>query len=884
MWTTQLTATGSQLAKFRPDGTKAGEFGSPEPIGGLNGQTARGVAVHPSGVIHVADFRGGVQRYTADGAFIDRYPPDSALPPNGPLSLYIATSAAIDCRGNVYVVNADYPDTARVTVAKFGDPAAEPPPCAPRPLPAGDIDVQVNDVEVTQGVQDLRTFTANRSPAGALAVPDYGNAASYGPTVPLAESRTTVVRAYAALRRGPAGGLANVPATLEATQRIGGVTTHRGPLAPVSQPSVLRVGGTTVDPAQRANPAGAYTFLVPTGWTRGDVDFVVQVNPSHQGCGGACQARSRFQLANVAFRRVAPVTVFPLALTIRPTNVPASYPGALPVMPGVGTLADPGPAFDRARVLSPAPINLFPWVGRVEVGDLVRATSFVEESCFLGIELGLLCTKENKQATREIRDGQVMERIERWVDDNNVSDDVVTMGLISNAHDDLPGAMLHNLKDDDDSPFGYAAVHRPITAVAHELQHALGRAHAGTDLPTCYKDAKDQVGASWPPDEQGFLQGIGLDPRLGSGGGRGPFAVLYPGANGGPGRVVRPHELLREPVTATRGRRPEGGGRSRTSAPPRRPRPPASEPVTSPAWRRPVACCAWPPSPRPTAPSPSAASRPDPARPRPATPGRPSSSRPATPPAARCSHPRAWMPRRSTTAAAPCCRARSRPPAPAMVVVRRAGGDRAVRRVRSANAPRVRLLNPRAGAREGGAGAVTVRWRANDADGDRLVATVQYSANRGRNWRTVHIGGSTGGLRLAGRELAPSRRAQVRVRVDDGFDEAVATSRVFTVLAAPPQARILEPVRGARVREGAPVILRAEASAAGRPLAGRALRWFDRRRALGTGQTLTLPRLDAGRRTIRLVATAGGRRTVRTVAISVAGVRPAFLVLSGPAA
>jgi hypothetical protein len=218
----------------------------------------------------------------------------------------------------------------------------------------------------------------------------------------------------------------------------------------------------------------------------------------------------------------------------------------------------------------------------------------------------------------------------------------------------------------------------------------------------------------------------------------------------------------------------------------------------------------------------------------------------------------------------------------AMVVVRREGGDRAARRMRSATAPRVRLLNPRAGAREGGAGAVTVRWRANDADGDRLVATVQYSANRGRNWRTVHLGGSTGGLRLAGRELAPSRRAQVRVRVDDGFDEAVATSRVFTVLAAAPQARILEPVRGARVREGAPVILRAEASAAGRPLAGRALRWFDRRRALGTGQTLTLPRLDAGRRTIRLVATAGGRRTVRTVAISVAGVRPAFLVLSGP--
>ena len=237
-------------------------------------------------------------------------------------------------------------------------------------------------------------------------------------------------------------------------------------------------------------------------------------------------------------------------------------------------------------------------------------------------------------------------------------------------------------------------------------------------------------------------------------------------------------------------------------------------------------------SPRPTAPSPSAASRPDPARPRPATPGRlhPRDPRRRRPPGARIrAHASRGARRRRRHHAV------GRDPGRRRRDGRRAPRGRRPRRAshalgeRAAGAP----AEPARGSSRRRRGAVTVRWRASDADGDRLVATVQYSANRGRSWRTVHLGGSTGGVRLAARELAPSRRAQIRVRVDDGFDEAVATSRAFTVLAAAPQARILEPVRGARVREGAPVILRAEASAAGRPLAGRALRWFDRRRALG---------------------------------------------------
>ena len=290
------------------------------------------------------------------------------------------------------------------------------------------------------------------------------------------------------------------------------------------------------------------------------------------------------------------------------------------------------------------------------------------------------------------------------------------------------------------------------------------------------------------------------------------------------------------PESATCGLPTRVAGDRRAPTPPPRQRPRAPGPGPSPARRRPLACCASRPSPRPTAPSRSPASRPDPARPRPATPRRRSSSRPATPPAGQVLASVRMRAQELDDGGGTMLSGEIPAGGAAMVVVRREGGDRAVRRMRSANRAAGAAAGP---ARRRRSAHVAVRWRATDADGDRLVATVEYRANRGRSWRTVYIGGSTGSVRLAGRELAPSRRARIRVRVDDGFDERVGTSSAFTVLAAPPQARILEPLRGARLREGAPLILRAEASSAGRPLAGRALRWFDGRRALGTGRTLT---------------------------------------------
>jgi len=77
----------------------------------------------------------------------------------------------------------------------------------------------------------------------------------------------------------------------------------------------------------------------------------------------------------------------------------------------------------------------------------------------------------------------------------------------------------------------YVTADRPLTSVSHELNHALGRVHA---FYCNGGGAVAQRAETWPPDEQGYLQGVGLDTRAGSGGGRGPYKIIAAGAPGDP--------------------------------------------------------------------------------------------------------------------------------------------------------------------------------------------------------------------------------------------------------------------------------------------------------------------------------------------------------------
>ena len=68
---------------------------------------------------------------------------------------------------------------------------------------------------------------------------------------------------------------------------------------------------------------------------------------------------------------------------------------------------------------------------------------------------------------------------------------------------------------------------RPLTSTAHELLHLIGFEHAGQNCPGTHV-GQSQQGVAWPPDDQGFIQGVGLDRRPNSGG-AGLYKIIAPG-------------------------------------------------------------------------------------------------------------------------------------------------------------------------------------------------------------------------------------------------------------------------------------------------------------------------------------------------------------------
>jgi hypothetical protein len=81
------------------------------------------------------------------------------------------------------------------------------------------------------------------------------------------------------------------------------------------------------------------------------------------------------------------------------------------------------------------------------------------------------------------------------------------------------------------APIGIANSNEPVLAVAHELFHDLNYYHASG---ACSAD----LFILWPPDEKGFIHGVGLDRRMNlvdsTGKWTGHYKVFVPGSNGMP--------------------------------------------------------------------------------------------------------------------------------------------------------------------------------------------------------------------------------------------------------------------------------------------------------------------------------------------------------------
>ena len=92
--------------------------------------------------------------------------------------------------------------------------------------------------------------------------------------------------------------------------------------------------------------------------------------------------------------------------------------------------------------------------------------------------------------------------------------------------------------------------------------------------------------------------------------------------------------------------------------------------------------------------------------------------------------------------------------------------------------------------------------------------------------------------------------------MSDGFNETVVLSRPFRAVSHRPTVKILDPRGGARFSRRARVFAHARAmDERGNVLSGRNVVWRERKRRLGRGDTVALPRLRRGGHAIRVTVT-----------------------------
>lgn len=809
-------------------------FGPPTTVSDGGTVAVGDLAQDDAGTLHAAWVR---RDGTAD-ALRYRFSPDGSNL-SEPRTLATAASRAIynvglgaaSDGGGWAVYSSTLSGNGTVTLVPFGTQAK-------RTL----VDARITAIEVTQGIQELDLPRRSQATSSINGVVSYAGA-------PLAADNTTFVRVYANLRKAlPAGS----PVPIVTLRGVGtdGRALGGGGILPSSLPAGLREGGLgEVTDAQRFTPEEAYTFWIPWQWARGTVTLVAEINP--QGLQPSlaecrrCRDDNTLRLANVRFQPTSHVRAFPIEI-----DVGSARPAGAPNLAGY---------FADVQAFTPLAIEL---TGNTPAVDISPQLS-----------------GPGKQAERE---GLALQRVRDVASANNLArKDVFPFGIFPSGQGAGNG-LSNGGPLFTSQPASMADDSRPLTSIGHEFHHGLGRVHA--DL-VCGGNSNGQVGEAWPPNDDGALDGIALDTREAP-----PYRIL---SNSAPGNTDTLYDLMsycpvggvieeRDWISLRNWKRTIELNRpaARRAGPPRAV-PAAVRPVARAAAARTLRFFAVAsPGEAPV----GAYVTPDGGAPTPVDPASPYRL------VARGAGGAVLAEAGATgsvvhTHEGPVTLISGRVPAAgATEVALVQDGTQAAAVAASAHAPEVRIVSPGAGARVGGGPPVTLRWRSSDADGDALQAFVEYSADNGRTWRAIHSGPSDGEITLASRLLSGSRRARLRVRVQDGFREAVAVSPRFVSRGAPPQVTIDTPAPGSTVAAGTRLAVSGSAlDDTGRRLGGRRLRWFDGKRRVGAGRRLLTPGLAPGRHTIALVATdAHGRRARATVPVVVAPGDPHLTTLAAP--
>ena len=731
------------------------------------------------------------------------------------------------------------------------------------PIP---LDARVQSIQVNQGIQNA--FLPQNPGGRPFSYFDSFTGLDGWGDVPLAHlmaGRVTIVRVWANVSTAPPGGVPNVRAVLRGEAE--GRSLAEGPLLPIGGPRTLFAGPLPVSDLAAGSPDGAYTFVLPDSWTRHDFLHLTaeilppapgSTTPSFSECSApACTANNAFRLVNVKFNAPPPTVVLrPLAMVI-----------------GSQILPDPDTVFAPMRMVSPVPVAARPYQAIIDIADIAAdPMTYPPGGDAANVAVG--------------------NRIDDWENSNGTSD--ATVGVNSS----LSPATIAIARGRKHSYYHIPRNHRdavvdagrPLTSVVHEVFHLLDRPHASP----CQKGGGTAPGSEpWPPDQQGFIQGSGLDPTPGSAGLPGLFRILLPNAMTPFFDLMSYCATIDDPPTINAGGRRD-------------------------AW---ISLHTW----NTLAPLTRSATRSvAPANVRRAVP------RSATP-AVRALGVSAYVIDGAVTITRVGPQPSGRAPASTasaylLVVKDRAGRElsrtpMAIDAAVQESAAVVSTLNGAGDARRCGSrgdrrgrqgrreprrhgrGSARSRhltetprnaWAARPPSpfaGGRpptsrakRVATVEYSADAGQSWRTVFTGPNRGRATLPGAYLGHARSARVRVTINDGFREGSATSPVFSSRGTPPQVSILSSGPAQRIRNDAYLDLRGSATDdESNFLNGRALRWYAGKRLLGRGAKISATGLAPGKRTIRLVARdKRGREGSATTQVSVIASAPAFLTLRAP--
>ena len=753
--------------------------------------------------------------------------------------------------------------------------------------------LRIQGVEVSQGIQ---TFTLpTRNPANPAAPVAYSG-------VKLGVGLPTVVRVYVDAPNAPATGVSGASVELDGYDSNGKLLPG-SPMSAQSGPASLGDSGSANVPlAERTNASGAYDFSLPM---RGAGDWnelarltatVIPPTPSLTGpsvavpCSdSACVALRTFTLNGIGLTELATQAIDTVELQIN------------------GSSPNPFAPFDWAERLMPA--NVFPDIdaGTIDV-------TWITQNCpttIFGKTVDLCSGRASQNAT-------ALSAVEDFASNYDNGQGPALAG-VTTANWGIEDGRLF---DTSSEPVAIVESSRPVTDVMHEIGHMFGLPHAGSECGGGQDNDNDdagQNGESWSPDNEGYIDGIGLDIF----GGAAPYPVISgPGGSErslgtgagqcSPGQsppecgLPTPQQFFDFMDYCTAGDpNPDGTlgstnswisvrnwdyvltfsacefnggdgnacqGQANAAKSTDASNAASQQANVATALQRTATAASAPGSMRVYGYSNAAGTSialvdPTPSR-RPLTGvhspfalalegsgGRVLARAPLVMTEAHVDG-AGGGPVELLEGAVP-----SHGGAIGIAILRK-GRVVALRR-RPAHLPRVRLLSPRPGLRLRGSRPLVVRWRITDPDRVHLSVSIDFSADNGRLWRTVLMTSGAGHATIPRALLTGSARARVRLRVSNGFDQVTVVSGRLSLAVAGPRVLITNPTSRRSVSPGATLMLTGVASDdQQRPLTGASLEWLAGRTVLGTGSPL-LATLPAGTTAVTLVARDSKGRTSR---------------------